>query len=134
VFGFELMAGFAPDFEFDAPVASGANSRLYSFMANLIAAAPLGDGGSFQPFVSGGIGAMRLDIDLDDDLDFGEEGIDDTQFAGNIGGGFMGFSGNWGFRADIRYFTGFEEEGDTDLLALGNTSFWRGNVGLSFRW
>jgi len=134
IFGVELMAGFAPDFEFDVPVAAGANSRLYNFMANLIAAAPLGNEGSFQPFVSGGIGALRLDMDLDDDLDFGEEGVDDTQFAGNIGGGFMGFVQNWGFRADIRYFTGFEEEGDSDILSLGDTSFWRGTVGLSYRW
>lgn len=134
VFGVEFMAGFAPDFDTDIPF-EGLNTRLYNVMGNLIAAAPLGTEGSVRPFVSGGVGALRLDLDLDDDFDFDEEGAEDTKFAGNIGVGLMAFSNRWGFRADVRYFSAFDEpDPDDDPLGLSRMSFWRGNVGLSFRW
>ncbi len=134
VFGVEFMAGFAPDFDTDIPF-EGFNTRLYTVMGNLIAAAPLGTEGSVRPFISGGVGALRLDLDLDDDFDFDEEGAEDTKFAGNIGVGLMAFSNRWGFRADVRYISAFEDPdpGD-DPLGLGRMSFWRGNVGVSFRW
>ena len=55
----------------------------------------------------------------------------------------MAFRGNSGFRADVRYFRGFEAHpvggpADTVLefaqLAFRQLSFWRANAGVAFRW
>lgn len=71
---------------------------------------------------------------------------DDSRFAGNVGGGFMGFVGNIGFRGDVRYFRGFEQKGGGDVdpvespqeaigsRILSQLAFWRANVGVAFRW
>ena len=47
------------------------------------------------------------------------------------------FSDNLGLRADIRHFRSLQdnEPGPGDLdLGLGDFKFWRGTVGLNFRW
>jgi hypothetical protein len=93
----------------------------------------LGAEGTWQPFVSGGIGAISLNAGLDAEDVLGIDSLDETELGGNIGGGLMAFARNWGFRGDIRYFT---QVGDaaTDTLFLNDVDFWRGNVGLAYRW
>jgi hypothetical protein len=95
------------------------------------------------PFVSGGLGAMTLNANIDDPTDVFD--VDDTQLAGNLGFGVMGFGDRWGFRTGMRYITGLSGDpvpGDvdapSDLLdaddVLGEVSFWRADVGVAYRW
>ena len=49
----------------------------------------------------------------------------------------MGFmTDNVGFRGDIRYIRGFGEDTGNDQfdLDLRDLDFWRGTVGITFRW
>src|SRR5437899_199691 len=76
-------------------------------MANAVFAKPIGDDNRFQPFVSAGAGALSLRSGLSTTPASGiatPVSPDDTRFGGDIGGGVLGFSGNWGFKADVRYF------------------------------
>ena len=55
----------------------------------------------------------------------------------NIGAGINGqFTDNVGIRGDVRYFRSLQDnEPDNDLdLSLGSFDFWRGTVGMTFRW
>jgi hypothetical protein len=150
-FGAEFLAGFTPNFQIrnrlfvDEP-------QVNSYMFNLMAGAPIGREKTWQPFVSGGIGAITLrSDDLSGDLnsDFNENfASDDSQFGGNIGFGIMGFASNVGVRADVRYFRAFGDNALENALNLNpNTfddtsqinilpglDFWRANIGLAFRW
>jgi hypothetical protein len=56
----------------------------------------------------------------------------------DIGGGVHGyFNDHVGLRADLRYFRSLQDNSPTtnnDLdLALGNFNFWRGSIGVTFR-
>ena len=54
----------------------------------------------------------------------------------NVGAGLNGyFNDNIGLRGDIRYFRAVQDnKADNDFsLSLGSFNFWRGSVGLSFR-
>jgi hypothetical protein len=142
-FGAEFLAGFSPDFQFSNNIFAGAEPQVNSYMANVVGAVPLGADGQWQPFVSGGLGAITLRSDAFGDVDDNaiEDAFnpDDTQFGGNIGFGLMGYAGAWGVRADVRYFRGFEEgsSSDTNPVAqsiLSNLDFWRANIGVAVRW
>lgn len=70
-------------------------------------AMPFGLDRRWQPFIAGGIGAISLrsslaasDVGSAIDSTFSP---DATRFGGDIGGGGMGFMGNWGFKADLEY-------------------------------
>ena len=150
-FGAEFLAGFTPNFQIrnqffvDEP-------QVNSYMFNLMAGVPMGSEKNWQPFVSGGIGALTLrsdDLSGDVDNEFNENfASDDTQFGGNVGFGIMGFAGNVGVRADVRYFRAFGDNALEDALNLApdtfddssainilpGLDFWRANIGLAFRW
>ena len=151
-FGAEFLAGFTPNFQlrnnifFDEP-------QINTYMFNLMAGVPIGPDKNWQPFVSGGLGALTLRSDAlsGDDNEFQENfKADDTQLGANIGFGVMGFAGNVGVRADVRYFRGFSDDSVEDTLnldpgtiddgnaiasgILSNLDFWRANIGLAFRW
>ena len=54
----------------------------------------------------------------------------------NVGAGLTGFfADNVGIRGDVRYFRSLQDnEPDDELdLALGDLRFWRGSVGITFR-
>jgi hypothetical protein len=72
-------------------------------MANAIWAVPIGQERAWQPFISGGLGALTLRASVNDAME-NEFSSNDARFGGNIGAGVMGFSGRWGFKADVRYF------------------------------
>jgi hypothetical protein len=84
--GAEFIAGFAPDTTFSSGVD---DAQVHNYMANAIAALPLGENGAIQPFVSGGIGAITLRVD-DDEFDL--DAPDETEFGANIGFGVMTFA------------------------------------------
>ena len=158
VFGGEFQANFSPDFNLNPAIVGAApfladEPSINSYMLNLIAAAPLMAGGQFQPYVSGGPGWFKMHGDAtpgDSNID-----LDKTDTGWNIGAGLMGFLGQLGVRADLRYFkvSGSEfqgvdqsvlrsnhgavvddQEGLVNANLLSGVSFWRGNVGVALRW
>jgi hypothetical protein len=126
---------------------------INNYMFNVIGALPLMAGGQFQPYASAGGGWFTMNANStpgDPDIEF-----DDTATGWNFGFGAMGFLGQLGMRADLRYFrvAGDEFAGvDGSVLranhgavvddqeplinadVLSGVSFWRGNVGVALRW
>jgi hypothetical protein len=156
VIGGEFQSNFSPDFQLDAalsPPFLAEEPSINSYMFNVVGALPLMAGGQFQPYVSGGGGWFTMNADStagDPDIHF-----DDTSTGWNAGFGAMGFLGQLGVRADLRYFrvsgdefAGFDQsvlrsnhgvvvddqEGLIDADILSGMSFWRGNVGVALRW
>ncbi len=156
VIGGEFQANFSPDFQLDsAPIAPflAEEPAINTYMFNVIGALPLMAGGQFQPYVSGGMGWFTLRGDTiagDGDIDLNHN---DTGW--NAGFGAMGFLGQLGVRADLRYFkvsgdefTGVDgsvlrsrhgsvvddQEQFVDGDIMSGASFWRGNVGIALRW
>ena len=133
VVGAEMMAGFAPNFSLTADGLD--DTQINNYMVNAIAAVPIGDRAGFQPFVSGGIGALTLRTGDDVEAALGIGDVDETELGGNIGFGVMGFADRWGFRGDLRYFSQLgDPDADAATTFLDDLNFWRTNVGLSYRW
>ena len=77
-------------------------------------------------------GIIKTRIDDADDL----FKVNSTDWGFNVGGGVAGFfTDNFGLRGDVRYFRSLQDnEPDDEFdVALGSFSFWRGTVGLVFR-
>ena len=137
--GAEFLAGFSPGL--DLTLATTDDSAVGNFMVNGVAALPLGIEGRWQPFLSAGLGAMTISSELPDSASNDLFEVDDTQLGGNIGFGVMGFADQWGFRSDLRYFSGFGGEDDDDPLDLidandflSDVDYWRASVGVAYRW
>lgn len=133
--GFEIDFGYSPNFfqvsadddDFDF----AGDSNVTTLMANLT----VGSGvGTVRPYAVGGLGLIKTRIQDAPQL---FDDIDTNDFGFNLGGGVMGFfSENIGIRGDIRYFRSFQddEEGDDDLdIGLSSFKFWRGTVGITFK-
>jgi hypothetical protein len=139
IIGVEVDLGTTPNFfemtTGDANFDFG-DSNVTTLMGNLVIGAPIGgtEGPGFRPYGSGGLGLLRSSIgatDLFDDLSRNELGI-------NVGGGaYFFFGDNVGLRGDVRYFRSLQgdDDDDDDLfeLDLRDFDFWRGTVGVTFR-
>lgn len=136
--GFEIDFGHAPNFfdtedeffDFEGKLS------ITTLMFNLsVGGAPIG--GGVRPFVSGGMGLLRGSVkDVDDFFD----DVTRNDFALNLGGGLSGyFNDHIGIRGDVRYFrslTGEDNDGfilDPTEFDLGDFDFWRGSVGVTFK-
>jgi len=150
--GAEALADFTPTFHVTS-LALTDNPHLNTYMANGILAYPLGDTGQFSPYASGGFGSMQMRANVVTSIVTAAPveggttvGTTTTQsnqhwWGSNVGGGVMGFAGNVGFRADVRYYRAKE---NTDITGsavdqftkalLSNLTFWRTSVGVAFRW
>jgi opacity protein-like surface antigen len=136
--GFELDFGYTPNF-FELTEGSDdfdyGDNNLTTLMGNLTLGVPIGGqtGIGLRPYASGGVGIIRSRID--DPVDLFE--VDSTDWGFNAGAGITGFfSDNIGIRGDIRYFRALRdiEVEDEDLdISLGGLRFWRGSVGITFR-
>ena len=135
VIGFEVDLGWAPNFfqntAGDANFEFG-DSNVTTLMGNVLFSAKPGSG--IRPYGSAGLGLMRANIssatNLFNDLSTNDLGM-------NIGAGLnANFNDNVGVRGDIRYFRSLQDnQPDNDLdLSLGSFDFWRGTVGVTFRW
>ena len=154
--GAEFLAGFTPNFEMQNALApAGATPWVNTYMINAVGAAPLGSGGMWQPFISGGVGmiTMRGLNSSSSTVSTGNVSTsasalgnnlfnpDESRAGGDIGVGLMAFMGGWGVRGDVRYFRAFTSNnavtstvssGSTDILP--GLNFWRANIGVAFRW
>ncbi|HEX6162005.1 MAG TPA: porin family protein [Vicinamibacterales bacterium] len=149
VIGFELDYNVAPNF-FQFTGGTGdfdlfdLNSSVQTLMGNIVLAIPVGGstGAGFQPYVTAGVGTIRTQLrseaDVFDDLTSNDSGF-------NIGAGANFFAAtHFGVRADVRYIRGFESIDDEDPIednpffdqpfAQEVFNYWRGSVGLTFRW
>lgn len=162
--GAEFLAGFTPNFNLaNSLVSNDASPEVNTYMFNAVGSVPLGADGQFQPYVSGGFGAITLrGATLASGLTTSGTSSstngnavsnvfdpDESRAGGDIGAGIMAFMGDWGVRGDVRYFRAFSrDEGtiSTSTTASGTTSssvvtgllpgldFWRANIGIAFRW
>jgi opacity protein-like surface antigen len=136
IIGVEVDLGSTPnffentsgDFDFDF-----GDSNVTTLMGNLVIGAPIGgtSGPGVRPYASGGIGLLRSNISslgIFDDLSKNDLGV-------NVGAGaHVFFTDNVGIRGDIRYFRSLQNEDDELLdLGLADFDFWRGTVGVTFR-
>lgn len=139
VVGFEVDFGYSPNF-FETNVGDSgfdfaSNSNVTTLTGNVILGIPIGGttGGSVRPYVVGGVGLIRQNVGDVGDL-FDAQSKNDFGF--DVGGGVMGFfNSNVGVRGDVRYFRSFQgaDAGSLIGLGLGNLNFWRGSVGVSFK-
>lgn len=135
--GFEIDFGYSPNFfertEGESDFEFG-DSNLTTLMANVVLGAPIGgqSGPGIRPYASGGIGIIRSSISGAGDL----FDIDSNDWGFNVGAGVQGFfTDNIGIRGDVRYFRSLQDnEPDDEFdVALGDLRFWRGSVGVTFR-
>lgn len=135
--GFEIDFGWSPNF-YENTTGSGdfefGDSNVTTLMANLVLGAPVGgqSGPGIRPYVSGGIGIIRNRIGNAEDL----FNVNSTDWGFNLGAGITGFfTDNVGIRGDVRYFRSLQDnEPDDELdIALSDFRFWRGSIGLTFR-
>ena len=137
IIGWEADFAYTPEFfeGDDDDVDFIENSNVTSFMANVLVGIPIGGqtGGGFRPYFSGGAGVLQQSVQDADDL----FEIDNSEFGINLGAGAMGFmSDHVGFRGDLRYYRALsdpDEDNEFDI-DLGDFDFWRGTVGVTFRW
>ena len=132
--GFEVDFGYSPNFfsvspdDDDFDLAGDGN--VTTLMANLVVGAPAG---GVRPYASGGVGLIKSRVD-DAGQFFGE--INNNDFGFNVGAGVTGFvNDNVGIRGDVRYFRSLRDnEPDDEFdVTLSDFRFWRGTVGVSFR-
>jgi Outer membrane protein beta-barrel domain len=133
VFGVEADLAFIPGFfrRFEGFVTQ--SNRVVTLMGNVIVAVPLHvTQYGLRPYAVGGVGLMqaRGQADLLGDV------ISSDLFAMNFGGGAIGpISPRSSLRFDLRYFRNLS--GDADAATTANDglelNFWRGTVGLTFR-
>ena len=136
-FGFEVDFGYSPNFFQNTTGDDNfefGDSNVTTLMANLKVGVPFGGqtGGGIRPYASGGLGLIKSRIDDPDDL----FELNSTDWGFNVGGGVTGFfNDNFGLQGDVRYFRSLQDnEPDDEFdLALGSLNFWRGTVGLVFR-
>jgi hypothetical protein len=135
--GFELDFGFSPNF-FENTAGGGdfafGDSNVTTLMANVKIGAPFGGqhGGGIRPYASGGVGLIKTRIDDPQDV----FKVNSTDWGFNAGAGVAGFfSDKVGIQGDVRYFRSLEDnEPDNQFdVGLGSFRFWRGTVGLIFR-
>jgi len=133
--GFEVDFGWSPNF-FENTAGDRnfefGDSNVTTLMGNVLIGAPVGT--AFRPYGSGGIGLIRSHIggagEFFDDVTANDWGM-------NLGGGINGnFTDTVGIRGDIRYFRSLEDNDPDDEvdLALSDFDFWRGTIGVTFRW
>jgi len=112
----------------------------------VIAGLPFGVG-RYEPYISGGFGAISIKADLfTAPAANGTRTVvsaDTTRWGGNLGGGFLGYVSRFGVRGDVRYFraSGGDNfsnnrtvEENAAQAILSDLHFWRGTLGLAFRW
>ncbi len=140
--GFEVDYGFAKDFFPESHPSKDLHAvgDLSTLMANVVVGS-FGRNEFGGPYVSGGIGTIRILADEPSDL-FSPRGND---LGYNLGAGVIGFfNDRIGLRGDVRYFRdirddeltavdGGHHDVDESIVRFGRFGFWRATVGITFR-
>jgi hypothetical protein len=136
--GFEVDFGYSPNF-FESGTASNNafeftnDSNVTTLTGNLIVAAPIGGqhGAAIRPYAVGGVGLIRQNVqDATGFFDVTTK----NDFGFDLGGGVMGFfNTNIGLRGDVRYFRSFNGSDNVSGLGLSNFHYWRGSLGVTFK-
>jgi len=130
--GFELDFGYSPNF-FEGDPNDSLNlvgdGNVTTLMANLMIAGPKA---AVRPYVVGGAGLIKTRVDSADQF---LTDVGNNDFGFDVGGGVIfSFSDNVGIRGDVRYFRGITNNDNNGVdLRLGSFQFWRGTVGVTFR-
>jgi opacity protein-like surface antigen len=132
IVGFGVDFGYSPNF-FGITDSNGidlvGDGNVTTLMGNVIVGAPLG---AIRPYASGGLGMIKTHVDNAGqffDMNRSDLGFD-------VGAGVMGFfNDNVGLRGDIRYFRAVNDNSGSDSIdvSLGSFKFWRGTVGVTFK-
>lgn len=136
ILGFEVDVAHTPDF-FNVSGISDFDfiqSSVTTGMVNVLVDLPLGGSGRMggvRPFVTAGVGVIRSDVEQED----GFFAAKNTAFGFNAGAGVAWFfSPRLGARGDVRYFRHAEDIDDREFsLGDGTFDFWRGSLGVTFR-
>ena len=145
IVGGEFIADFAPDVGFDS-ILFADQPHVNSYMGNVIAAVPFG-GDRYDPYISGGFGSIGIRADLftlaNGNGSTSTAEANQQRWGGNIGGGILAYVSRFGVRGDVRWFqaSGGDNFSNSRTPAenvaqelLSNVHFWRGTLGLAFRW
>ncbi len=143
VAGAEFVGDFSPNFNL-RNVVLVERPDVNAYMFNAIAALPIGRDWRLQPYVAGGLGAIQLRSTVFTPTAAipGAQAFT-TQSApgGDLGAGLTAFLGNFGVRADVRYYRAFTRDvsagSSADLVAqrlLSGLDFWRASIGVAIRW
>jgi hypothetical protein len=129
VFGVEADVSFVPGFFDSGLISSGS---VMTVMGNIIAATPLRmTQYGLRPYFIGGFGLLHARVAS---TRVGTE--NSSLFGMNVGGGAIGpLSPRSSVRFDVRYFRNLSHDEAAEDLAgnPANLGFWRGTIGLSFR-
>ncbi len=131
IIGGEASFGYSPSF-FGTSDEFGTNTVI-DLMGNVIVGIPVGGthGVGFRPYVTGGIGLIRTQLDGGTLFDVKRS---ENDFGWNAGAGVMGyFNDHVGLRGDLRYFRNFNGNVQDFLDLPGEFHYWRGSVGLVIR-
>lgn len=138
IIGWEVDFGYSPNFFETGTATNNAfdftnDSNVTTLTGNVIVGAPIGGhGGSVRPYAVGGVGLIRTNVqDASQFFDVNSK----NDFGFDVGAGVMGyFAQNVGIRGDVRYFRSFNGDSDNVTgLGLSNFHFWRGSVGVAFK-
>ncbi len=131
IIGFEADFGYSPNF-FRADDNSDnfnlvGDGNVTTLMGNLVVGAPMGP---IRPYASGGVGLLKSKVDSAGQFFDASR----SDFGYDLGAGVMAMGGNIGIRGDVRYFRSLQSN-DSDGIdfSLGNFKFWRGTVGVTFK-
>jgi len=130
VFGGEVNFGYSPSAF--GTVNDFGNNTVIDLMGNVIVGAPFGGqhGPGFRPYLTGGIGLLREQIDGGTVFKVSSAGND---WGWNAGAGVMGFfNDHVGLRGDVRYLRAFNGNFIDGFNNLG-LHFWRTSFGLVVR-
>ena len=132
VAGFELDFGYSPNFfGTDSGSSFIGDGNVTTVMANLMLAAPKAP---VRPYASFGAGLIRTNFEFGAPGNLFDNSSNNLGF--NIGAGLMGyFNDNVAIRGDVRFFRRISNDSDDDSIdvSLDSFKFWRGTVGITFR-
>ena len=137
IIGGEADFGWSPSF-FGTQSDFG-NNTVMNLMGNLILGVPVGGqhGAGIRPYVVGGVGLIRTQIDGGSLTRLSSASSSNNMFGWDAGGGVMGyFADHVGLRGDLRYLRATSDlnSGITSLDLSGNRlHFWRASIGVVIR-
>ena len=132
VIGFEADFGYSPNFfgvsDTNASFNLVGDGNVTTAMGNIVVGAPLG---GVRPYAAGGLGLIASRVDNPGQF-FDKASSQDLGM--DVGGGVMFLGGNVGVRGDLRYFRSLHNSDPNGVdLSLGSFRFWRGTVGVTFK-